>query len=283
MGASGGPIEWTYTPRTSRLLRVLVYAPFAALGGVFLLLVALFGLLAIDALRSGDFQRIVLLLVGLVLAVMFIAVRGPAALWLLPDERERLASELDLPLRRRTLFVASAIGAAVLLVSVQFGFLAAVAVFLGGMAMLGVVSGLRSEGEIDPADLTLEYDARNVPLTAVKSVRSVTVGSLAFCWLSFERGGIGARSPRLIVLPVDAYRRARPVFERAIDSPSETGRTAPLAERVIFLAFGLGLLAIGPAFWVLTSANPDARLIVTYLGAMTGIFGLLFVWFAAVN
>ena len=78
---------------------------------------------------------------------------------MLPDERERLASELDLPLRRRTLFVASAIGAAVLLVSVQFGFLAVVAVFLGGMAMLVVVSALRSEGEIDPADLTLGYDA----------------------------------------------------------------------------------------------------------------------------
>lgn len=74
MGASGGPIEWTYTPRTLRLLRVLVYAPFAALGGVFLLLVALFRLLAIDALQSGDFQRVVLLLVGLVLAAVFIGV-----------------------------------------------------------------------------------------------------------------------------------------------------------------------------------------------------------------
>jgi len=117
----------------------------------------------------------------------------------------------------------------------------------------------------------------------VKSVRSITVGSLAFCRLSFERGGVGARSPCLIVLPADAYRRARPVLERAIDGPSETGRTAPLAERVISLAFGLGLLAIGPIFRVLTAATPDARLIVTHLGATMGVFGLLFVWLAAVN
>lgn len=138
---------------------MLTYVPFAALGGVFLILVGLFGSLVIDAFLAGDFQRVVVLLVGLVLAAMFIVIRGPVALWLLPDERERLVSELDLPLYRRTLFVASAIGAAVLLVSVQFGFLAVVAVFFGGMTMLVVVSALRSEGDIDPADLTLWYDA----------------------------------------------------------------------------------------------------------------------------
>ena len=101
---------------------MLTYVPFAALGGVFLILVGLFGSLVIDAFLAGDFQRVVVLLVGLVLAAMFIVIRGPAALWLLPDERERLVSELDLPLYRRTLFVASAIGAAVLPVSASSGF-----------------------------------------------------------------------------------------------------------------------------------------------------------------
>jgi hypothetical protein len=37
--------------------------------------------------------------------------------------------------------------------------LAVVAVFFGGMTMLVVVSALRSEGDIDPADLTLGYGA----------------------------------------------------------------------------------------------------------------------------
>jgi hypothetical protein len=280
--SQSGPIEWAYTPRTSRLLRALVYVPFAALGGLFVLLLFLVGALAVDALLSGDIGQLALV-VGFVLAGLFAAVRGPGALWLLPDERERLLNELDLPLSRRTLLGASAVGAVVLLVAVSVEFWVGTMIFLGGMAMLILVSALRSEGEIDAEELTLEYNGRDMVLTALRNVRAVTVGSLVFCWFSFERGGVSARSPRFVVLPAEAYRRARPVFERAIESPTESGRTAPLAERVIFLVFGIGLLALGPVFWVLTAANPGARLIVTYLGAMVGIFGLLFVWFAAVN
>ncbi|PSP72743.1 hypothetical protein BRC86_11680 [Halobacteriales archaeon QS_3_64_16] len=121
------------------------------------------------------------------------------------------------------------------------------------------------------------------PLPALTDVRVITVGSLAVCWLSFERGSVGARAPRLLVVPAEAYRRARPVFERAIESPTQAGRTAPLAERVILFVFGIGLLALEPVFRALTVRNSEARLTVTYLGAMMGISGLLFLRFAAVS
>lgn len=85
------------------------------------------------------------------------------------------------------------------------------------------------------------------------------------------------------MLPVEVYRQARSVFERAIDRPSESGRTTPFTERVVVLVFGLALLAVGPVFRVLTPANGDARLVVLYAGTLMGVFGLLFVWFAAVT
>ena len=84
-------------------------------------------------------------------------------------------------------------------------------------------------------------------------------------------------------MPGDTYRRARPVLERAIAAPAEAGRTAPLVERVIFLVFGAGLLAVGPILWVLTASSSDATTVVLLAGETTGVFGLLLVWFGVVS
>lgn len=131
---SSGPI-----PRGRRGSFALVYAPFAVLDGVFLLVICFVGWLALDALVRGDGERLAVVVVGTILAGLF-TLRGPTAVLFLPDERERIASEFDVPLRPRYLLVASTIGAVVLFVSARVEPLAPFLVFLGGMSTMVVVS-----------------------------------------------------------------------------------------------------------------------------------------------
>jgi len=281
MGDPGGRIEWTYTPRTSRLLYVLAYVPIVVWGGLVLLVVGFISGLAIDALVTGDVGQLVVV-VGVVLAGLFLTVRGPGAIWLLPDERERFVRELDVPLGRRRLLVVSVIGAVALLAAATVEVRLAAGIFLGGMGTSVVVAALRSEGAIDPESLTLTYDTREVPLAALKSVRAVTLGSIVVCWLSFARGS-AVRAPRLVAFPAGAYRRARPVLERGIDAPSADGRTAPLTERIVYFVVGVGSLAVGPALWLAVPAGSEATSVVVLIGAIAGVFGLLFVWLGIVS
>jgi hypothetical protein len=199
------------------------------------------------------------------------------------EEHERIVNSLAFVFSRRSSLVATAFGAVALLLTAWIEFALVFVVFISGVAVLIPISVLHVEGAIDPQELWLEYNGRTVSLADIRAIRAVTIGPLALCWLSVERGTAGTLRPRFVVMTADAYGVARDVFEEAIDRPVEPGRAAPRTERVVFLLVGLGLLAIGPALWVLVPATPAARWIVGYAGLLFGFVGVIVIWHALIE
>ncbi|WP_248897522.1 hypothetical protein [Haloplanus halobius] len=261
--------SWRLDIDESALLRRLAYAFPCLLGGVAVLALALVGWLVADALWTGHTAR--------ALGVAMVAILGlliqryvPALLATAVGEtlRERYAP--------RWLAVGSVLSAAVLLGSARLHPGAPIALFVASWVPTVVAAHFPTAGHADPETGTLVVDGTEIPLGAVRGHRTITVGPFAVCWLSYRRGAPTA--PRLVVVPADRASMVADLVDRPASSAADEREPLRPLERLIVLAFGLGLLAIGPVLWIVLPPG-DGRLIALYAGVMFGLFGGLVVWY----
>jgi hypothetical protein len=230
----------------------------------------------------GD-AALVALVVALVAA--FGVGSGRALFALASDETTGLHEDVR-ALSRPWLVTAVLAGAAVgvpLVRRVDGGLWSLAVLVTAGLAALVVGAGLRSEGTVDPAEGTVEYDGRTIPLGAVRQVYSWTVGPFVLLVVRYHRGHVGPSTPRLLVVSaaaLDAVESARRSASTGT-TPDAGARAAPTAVRVVAAVFGLASLAVGPALWLLLPPGAG-RPVAAYLGVFGLLFGALFLRYALV-
>ena len=138
------------------------------------------------------------------------------------------------------------------------------------------MAGFPTEGRADPDEGVLVVDGDRLPLEAVRSHRTFLLGRFALCWVSYERGV--PRAPRTLVVSRGSLDRVRSLLDEGIGEDSDAPTLEPV-QRWILISFGVGCLAVGPALWALLSG--DGVAVALYAGALFGVFGLLFLWYAA--
>lgn len=279
MADAADRIEWHREP-PRRLLVFLRYAVAGLLGGFAMLAVLALLVSTAVALANGNYGTVAVV-------VLLVLVGGPfSALTLLV-----LADEMDLrsaarnqlrknDLRPRWLFLAAVCWLVVLplaapvlpflLFGLPFAFL--------GLYVLGTAR--HTTGAVSLAEETLWYgvgERTASSLSTLATVRAVEVGHHAVVRLGYADTTTDPR-PTVIVLPVDAYRRARPALEtlarrtRAADDGSERPPTPPLA-RALLATFGVAVLGVGG--YLATRAG-DLLALTFVPVALAGIVGLTF-------
>lgn len=264
---------WRVEVGDSALLSALAYALPSVFGGAVLLAAALFGSVALAAVRAGAFGRAIGVATLLVVAVL-------VHRWFLPAA---VGTDLLDPLRprysRRGVVLGSVAGAAVLYASSRLHPLAPFVTFAASWLPFALVAGFPTEGRADPTEGVLVVDGDQIPLASVESYRTVPFRSLVLCRVSYSRGVPTA--PRTLVLPCERFDGVRSLLDAARDGDGDVAGASVIgaAERWILVAFGVGALAVGPAFWVLVPREGAA--VALYAGALFGAFGAVFLWYAA--
>lgn len=266
------PVEWSYDASTSRVLRVVAHLPAAGIGGAFLLAA---GLLAASVVTSpGLPDPRVLLFAGLLLLV-----GSPFSLlylWpMLTDPEQRpssaeFAGAEGFPFTLRSVVSAAVLGAvciagAVALgvpVDLVYGVVVALVFSTLGVAMV------TAHGRLDDGELTV--NGTGVPLEQVTRVRSVRLGDVVVCWISYASGS-GLFLPRLFVVP---ERRADDVLAtlRSGAGRSPDRRDVDSATKAVLVGTGLVFLAVGVVAFVAI----EERAVGGYLAAIVGAIGILF-------
>ncbi len=270
---SASAFRWRVEVGDSALLSALSYAAPGAFGGATLLAAALAGSVMLAAVRAGAFAR-----AAGVAALLVVALLGHR--WFLPavagtDVLEPLRSRYS----RRGVAVASVAGAAVLYASALVHPLAPFVLFVASWLPFAFVAGFPTEGRADPDEVSLVVDGDRVPLESVASTRALPLGPLVLCWVSYARGVPTA--PRALVLPRECFDRVRALLDGAGDGdPDPDAAAMGAAQRGILVAFGVGFVAVGPALWVLLPGG-EGTLVALYAGALFGLFGAVFLWYAA--
>ncbi|RDI69799.1 hypothetical protein [Halopelagius longus] len=267
-------VSWRYDVTDSRLLHTLTYALPGMLGGVVLLVALLAGRIALDAVRAGNVGRAVGVL-GVAVLALLVRRYVPALLGATdafdPSGRYSL----------RGLAASSVVGAAAVLWSLRVSPVAPFALFVASWLPTVLAAEFPTEGRATPETGTLVVDGESVPLDALSHHRTVSVGGVAVSWLSYARGV--PRAPRTVVVPTNAFEAVRAVLEdaeRRHDESDESRSSLGGAERAIVAAFGLGSLAVGPTLWMLLPPG-RGRAVALYGGALFGVFGAVFLWYAA--
>lgn len=264
-------VSWRYDVSDSHLLRALTYVFPGILGGVVLLLALLGGRFVLGALRAGDVGRAVGLLAVAVLPFLvhrYVPALLDATDAFDPTDRYSLGG----------LAASSVVGAAAVFASLQIGPIASLALFAVSWIPTALTAGFPTEGRAAPETGTLVVDGASIPLDAVEGYRIVAVGGGAVCRLSYARGV--PRAPRIVVVPRTALDSVRTVLEGAGNGADESQSTLDGAERAVVAAFGLGLVAVGPALWVVLPSG-DGALLALYAGSLFGLFGVVLLWHAA--
>lgn len=264
-------VSWRYDVSDSHLLHALAYVFPGILGGVALLLALLGGRLVLDALGAGDIGRAVGLLAVAVLP--FLVHRYVPALLDATDAFD--------PTGRYSLgglAASSVVGAAAVFASLRIGPVAPLVLFAVSWIPTVLTAGFPTEGRAEPEAGTLVVDGTSIPLDAVEGYRTVAVGGGAVCWLSYARGV--PRAPRIAVVPRATLDSVRAVLDGAERRADEGQSTLGGVERAVVAAFGLGLVAVGPALWVVLPSGGGA-LLALYAGSLFGLFGVVLLWHAA--
>lgn len=281
-------VHWRFSPATVRSLRVLVYAAVGLTVGPFLGFVAL--LLTVLARDGG--VGLTTLVVALVVA--FGVGSGRVVFALASDEVPTTAHEGTRALSRAGLGVSTLAGAGLVcwgLLRADAGFGLVVGCVAVGFVLLVVGAGLRTEGQVDTGERTLEYGGATVPLDAVRRVRAKRVGRFCFALVTYHRGQVGPSAPRWVVLSAeahDAVESARTSETGAEHEEEPTGdvHTTPRAVRWVATVLGIGCLAAGPGLWLLLSAAGSSPVFTTFLvvfgGALGVVFGAVFLRYALV-
>lgn len=124
---------------------------------------------------------------------------------------------------------------------------------------------------------TLVVDETEVPLEAINAFRAVSIGTVAVCWLSYTRRVPTAS--RIIILPSNYLGGVSELIDTEVNSSNQERSTIDRTERLIAGLFGLGMVSIGPVFWLIVPPG-DGQVVALYAGAMFGLFGLLLLWYA---
>jgi len=263
-------IDWELEVTDSPLLLMLAYVFPSILGGVVILSGTLLTWLLLQAVLTGNFARVV----GLVV----IALLGLLARRYLPA---LLATNVTDPFwdrySRRGLAVGSVLGAIIMYGSVRLHPNAPFVVFVASWIPLVLTAGFPTSGQADLETETLAVDGTEVPLDGVRRFRAAPVGRFVVCWLSYSRGMPSA--PRVIVVPSGSFEPVSQLIDRVSDSTEREPSTINRSERLIASLFGLGLVAIGPVLWILLPPG-DGQLVALYAGAMFGLFGIVLLWYA---
>jgi hypothetical protein len=275
-------IEWRVTLSTSRALRACAYVALGAVGSLPVLGAALVAVLAVRALQAGNPGGA---LVVVAVAVLSVPLSRRYLLPVLLDPRVRDAS---LHPDARALHLRWLLGAAVAwgVVFVRAASVSPalpIALFAGALGLLVVAAGLRTEARVDPSSLTLRTGSRTTSLSGLRTVRSLRLGPLVLCWLSFERDTVSPRATRFLPVPSRVFPAVQTAFEDGVEATPDRGRAMPSAQRAVVLALGAALVAVGPALWVLLPQTGDARLVAAYAGALFGLLGVLALWYGTLG
>jgi hypothetical protein len=271
MASEPAVIEWSRDPTDSRLLLALGYVPLGVAGGLVFFVVSMLLFAAAVAVAGGN-----LFAIGLI--ALLTLVGGPFSLlylWPLirhPEQRPPFPDWVG-ELRPRWVVLASLVGALAIALSIQseFGLYSVVAVGFMPLLVIGLFS---SEGAIDTETRTLRYgDSKEIELDGLTGVKRLHVGETTLLWLSFPRG----RSPRLLVLPAETDRAARPVFEAAAAQPTEANDPNRTVQATL-VALAVVFLGVPAILVVSGSVTTEGVAIVGYVAAF---FGILFVGAAA--
>lgn len=270
-----GRVTWSVTPASSLPLRCLWYASMAIWLGFGALAVGTAGLLAVAALLAGDPGPA--LLVGLLLLV-----GGPLSVlyvWpMLADPAQRPDFLTPGPwVRPRWLAVGAVLVVSlVLVVPAAAVALFAVAIASGVLAALG-----RSEGAVDPDAGRVVTDGRPVDLDSLAGVARMDLPRIAVLWLRYPRSAGTAMAPRLLVVPGAMGDRVVASIEEGIDpTAADPDTRSSRTVRLALLVLGLGSLALGVALHLVGPVPPAVAL---WGSGLFGLFGLLFLWLAAVE
>ncbi|SFG91240.1 hypothetical protein SAMN04488063_3264 [Halopelagius inordinatus] len=264
-------VSWRYDVTDSRLLLACTYVLPGILGGGVLLASLFVGTLVLDALRAGDIGRAVGVLAVPVLALLvrrYVPALLDATDAFDPTDRYSLGG----------LAASSVVGAAAIFASLRIDPAAPFVLFAVSWIPMVLTAGLPTEGHTTPEADTLVVDGSRIPLDAVDGYRTVAVGGAGVCWLSYARGV--PRAPRVVVVPRATLDSVRAVLEDAENRTEEGKSTLGGAERAVVVAFGLGLVAVGPVLWLLLPPG-DGALVALYAGSLFGLFGLVLLWHAA--
>lgn len=263
-------IDWELDVTDSPLLRTLAYVFPSVLGGVVVLAGALLCWLLLQAVLTGDFARVI----GLVV----IALLGLLTRRYLPA---LLTTNITDPFRERYswrgLVVGSVLGAIVLLGSTRLHPDAPFVVFIASWIPLVLTADFPTSGHVDPVTETLVVDDTEVPVGAIQGFRAARIGTFVICWLSYSRGM--PSSPRVIVIPSEPFERISQLIDCVSTSTEREPSTINRPERIIASLFGLGMVSIGPVLWIFLPPG-DGQLVALYAGAMFGLFGIVLLWWA---
>lgn len=265
-------VEWAYDASTSRLLRVVAHLPAAGIGGAFLLAA---GLLTASVVTSpGLPDPRVLLFVGL-----FLLVGGPFSLlylWpMLTDPEQRpstgeFAGAEGFPFTLRSVATAAVLGAVGIAGSLALGVPVPV-VYWSVVALVFSTLGVAvvtTRGELAGGELTI--NGTGVPLDRVTGVRSVRLGDVVVCWISYARRS-GLFLPRLFTVPTGSADAVRETLRSGVGQ-SPYRKNVDAWTKAVLLGTGLTfLVAAGLAF-----AAIDERAVGGYLAAIVGGIGVLF-------
>lgn len=266
------PLEWAYDASTSRVLRWVSHLPVAGLGGAFLLGGAVVAAGVVTSPTVPDPR--VLLRVGLL-----VLVGGPYSLlylWpMLTDPAQRpsvdeFAGAEGFPFSLRSVGGAAVLGAVCLAGLLAAGIPVPIVYWLVVAAVFSTlpVAVVTTRGRLDGGDLVV--DGTGVPIERVEGVRSLELGGVVLCWVSYASSS-GVFLPRLFAVPVasaDAVRDA--LRSGAGRSPHREGFGT--GTRIVLLTVGGSFLAVA----ALAYAAIDQRLVGGYLTAIVGVIGVLF-------
>jgi hypothetical protein len=273
MAGEAGVIGWSHDPTDSRVGMALAYVTAGVFGGLVLFAVSMFALAVAFAVAGGNF-----LIVGLI--VLLALVGGPfSLLYLWPllrhSEQRPAAPDWLAAFRPRWILLASLFGGLAIVLFLPSGFFF-VPIVGGFMSMFGL--GLfTSEGEIDTETRTLRYGYNiEIELDGLTDVKRFQIAGLALLWLSFPRG----RIPRLLVLPSETERIARPIFAEAAAQPAET-HDPNRAVQATLVALALVFFSVPVVLVVSGWTTTDEAAILGYVAVMMGFFGTVFIGAAA--
>lgn len=186
---------------------------------------------------------------------------------------EKMAERYAAVFTRDRLFAAVLLGTTTLITSIVLDPRLVFALVVGSILLIPVASGVISWGRIDPEEATMTYMDRPVPLSRVDEVKRLDIGEVAFCWLSYHRGGDDLTSPRWVVLS----REAADSVERAVaeaepdeeDAPNRALQTALAFFALCFLGLAGLLFVVEPG----SAGDPTLR---WYLVGTFGSVGAMF-------
>lgn len=269
-----GSLSWEVTPEKERWLTVLSYGMYAALWG-FVLLLVLGGLVAGVVIALEGSWGLVLASAALVAVLAF---ARPPILAALRSEGVGPDTDVWQPSRRGQA-VAAVVGAIILAPAFVVGQAAgvAIAVLLWGASLLAMT--LQTEATID--DLQLATQRKSVDLTGLSRVRTLSFGGLTVFWLQYARGADSFGNPRVLAARAEQAPQVRERLEAGVDAPADADPIGR-AERAIVALFGLGALAVAPAFWLLAGARAadGGPLVVVYMAAFSLVFAGPMLWYA---